>query len=122
EDEDEATAADTPVARPRPIRENGAVNNAVSNGAAWPSPSGSSSTAMLNAPTPLDTSPPSRDTSAPEWDSTPTWDTSAPTYDPAHDPAQVREGTAPQNDPASSRDTAGDGPGFDATVGFNAPA
>jgi hypothetical protein len=117
DDEDGAVAGDVPVARARPIQENG---SAPANGAAkaWPTPSSSSSTAMLNAPTPFDTSAPADGTSPTIWDnSTPSWDTSAPAYDPAHDAAQA-QGTAPPDTPASSSDR----PGYDATVGFNAPA
>ncbi|GAA0551514.1 sensor histidine kinase [Actinomadura livida] len=121
DDEDGAVAGDVPVARARPVHENG---SAPTNGAAkaWPTPSSSSSTAMLNAPTPFDTSAPAEDTSPTMWDNaTPSWDTSAPSYDPAHDPAhdaaQV-QGTAPSDTPASRSDQ----PGYDAAVGFNAPA
>ena len=127
EDEDgtAAAAAETPVARPRPLRENGAAGGAMGNGTvgngAWPTPPASSSTAMLNAPTPFDASPPARDTSSRD---TGTHDTAATAWDTPSwgDPAQAPPSSASDDDPASSRDTAGDGPGFDATVGFDAPA
>ncbi|TDC61389.1 HAMP domain-containing protein [Actinomadura sp. GC306] len=109
DDEDGAVAADVPVARPRPVHENGSANGTAK---AWPTPSSSSSTAMLNAPTPLDTSAPAEETSPNMWeDATPSWDTSAPAYDPAHDAVRGNGSSGP---PAEQ-------PGYDAAVGFNAP-
>ncbi|MEU8797378.1 nitrate- and nitrite sensing domain-containing protein [Spirillospora sp. NPDC048819] len=115
DDEDGAAGApgDVPVARPRPVQENGASGNGSAR--SWPTPSAPTSTAMLNAPTPYDTSAPTYDTTAPTYDTTaPTYDTSAPIYDtsaPAYD-------AAPPETPASFEEQ----PGHDATVGFNAPA
>ncbi|XRQ05221.1 nitrate- and nitrite sensing domain-containing protein [Actinomadura welshii] len=148
DDEDGAgVPGDVPVARPArlnsgPAQENGASANGATK--AWPAPSAPSSTAMLNAPTPFDTSAPhapdqsARDQYAPDQyspdqyapgqyapeqqasasdEDTPEWDTSAPIYDTAHDIVQMN-GTAAPDTPASLTD----GPGHDATVGFNAPA
>ncbi|MFS2295272.1 MAG: nitrate- and nitrite sensing domain-containing protein, partial [Actinomadura sp.] len=106
-DDEDGAAADVPVARPRPVQENGS-QPAKGTSRSWSTPSAPASTAMLNAPTPLDTA--GHDTSAPSWD------TSAPAYDPAHDPAQV-PGAAPAGTPAPAGE-----PGFDATAGFDAPA
>ncbi|MGP4021972.1 nitrate- and nitrite sensing domain-containing protein [Actinomadura sp. 3N407] len=127
-DDEDGAAGDVPVTRPRPVQENGASSG---NGSmkSWPTPSASSSTAMLNAPTPFDTSAPTYDTSAPTYDtSAPTYDTSAPAYDttvptydtsaPTYDAAPAQGGAAPPETPASFEDR----PGHDATVGFNAPA